>query len=133
MVQSTEPNPGTLERPVRLKVKLQIWLGDDIALGPGKAELLSWLDQTGSISAAARAMGLSYRRAWLMVDTMNRCFTAPLVETVHGGAKGGGARLSPFGRAVLEEYRNLDDDLGALAESRGAPLLSRIARGSPHE
>ena len=68
-----------------MKPRLRILLGADIAIGPGKADLLEAIGRTGSISAAAREMDMSYRRAWLLVDTMNHCFHAPLVEAVKGG------------------------------------------------
>lgn len=97
-------------------------------MGPGKAELLHWLDQTGSISAAARAMGLSYRRAWLMVDTMNRCFAKPLVETAHGGSKGGGAQLSQFGHETLAAYRKLAADLDIGFTEGSTALVGRLAK-----
>lgn len=101
----------TAVSPPRLKLKAQIMVGDDIALGPGKVELLEWVDKEGSISGAARAMGLSYRRAWTMVDTMNRCFEAPLVRRAHGGAKGGGATLTEAGKAAVKLFRALEADL----------------------
>jgi molybdate transport system regulatory protein len=75
-----------------------------IAMGPGKADLLRAIEQTGSISAAARKLGMSYRRAWLLVDTMNQCFQAPLVETLTGGQHGGGARVTDLGHDVLRRY-----------------------------
>ena len=101
-----------------LRIKLQILCGDEIAMGPGKAELLENIDREGSISAAARVMDMSYRRAWLLVDVMNRCWSAPLVETRPGGAgRGGsgrgGAWLSDFGRQVLAGYRALQAEAGA--------------------
>jgi len=80
----------------------------DIALGPGKAEMLEQIRETGSISAAGRLMGMSYKRAWHLVDTMNRCFTAPLVESVKGGAHGGGATVTPLGREIITRYRTLE-------------------------
>ena len=83
----------------RLKLKLQLYCGDEIAMGPGKADLLEAIAREGSISAAGRAMGMSYRRAWLLVDTMNRCFRSPLVETHPGGGKQAGAKLTPAGEA----------------------------------
>ena len=110
-----------------LKIKAQLMRGDDIALGPGKAELLQWIDRAGSISAAARGMGLSYRRAWLMIDTMNRCFRHPLVTTSQGGARGGGAALTPAGHAVLDAYRELEAALAAAAETAGARLDAALA------
>jgi molybdate transport system regulatory protein len=78
-----------------------------VAIGPGKADLLDAIATTGSISAAARAMRMSYRRAWLLVRTMNTCFAKPLVEAAKGGAEGGGARLTATGRRVLSRYRRL--------------------------
>lgn len=111
----------------RVKLKIQILSGDDIAIGPGKAALLEAIAQTGSISAAARAMGMSYRRAWLLVDAMNRCFREPLVETQPGGGRGAGARLSEAGRAVLEAYRAVV--AAAEAGAATAPGLDRIMAG----
>ena len=73
-------------------------------MGPGKAELLRLIQRTGSISAAARAMDMSYRRAWVLVDTMNRCFRTPLVEATTGGQRGGGAQVTTLGREVLRRY-----------------------------
>ena len=88
--------------------RLRILLGAAIAIGPGKADLLETIDRTGSISAAAREMGMSYRRAWMLVDTMNRAFRGPLVSAGAGGRAGGGARLSPLGRGVLARYRAME-------------------------
>ena len=83
----------------RSSLRVRILIGSATALGPGKVDLLEAIASTGSISAAARAMGMSYRRAWLLVDTMNHCFKSDLVETVVGGPGGGGApgheRCSP--------------------------------------
>ncbi len=89
------------------ELKIRILLGDLIAFGPGKADLLEAIQATGSISAAGRALGMGYRRAWALVDTMNRCFRQPLVEAAPGGARGGGAQVTPFGREVLAAYRQL--------------------------
>ena len=87
--------------------RLRILSGRDIALGPGKADLLEGIAATGSISAAAREAGMSYRRAWILVDTMNACFAKPLVMTAKGGAEHGGARLTPTGKKVVARYRRL--------------------------
>lgn len=70
--------------------------------------LLELVAETGSISAAGRAMGMSYRRSWLLVDAMNRTFREKLVETRGGGAGGGGARVTPFGQGVLDRYRAIE-------------------------
>jgi molybdate transport system regulatory protein len=88
--------------------RLRILLGSAIAIGPGKAALLEAIAETGSIAAAGRRMGMSYRRAWLLVRTMNACFREPLVEAKKGGFSGGGARPSPMGRNVLARYRRME-------------------------
>jgi molybdate transport system regulatory protein len=98
-----------------LKLKIQLLCGEEIAMGPGKADLLDAIVAHGSISGAARAMDMSYRRAWLLVDAMNRCWREPLVETSPGRAKGGGARLSDAGRRVLDRYRALQAALDSTA------------------
>jgi molybdate transport system regulatory protein len=78
------------------------------AMGPGKAALLEGIDKTGSISAAARSMDMSYRRAWQLVQAINESFAEPLVEKATGGRSGGGASLTPFGRTVVERYRRME-------------------------
>lgn len=82
--------------------------GSEIAIGPGKADLLDAIAATGSISESARRMGMSYRRAWLLVDTMNRCFREAVVASATGGSGGGGARVTPFGRRVLAQFRAME-------------------------
>jgi molybdate transport system regulatory protein len=89
----------------RIQFRLRVTRGDDIAVGPGKIDLLEAIARDGSITAAARALGMSYRRAWLLVDTMNRCFRSPVVETEAGGERGGGTRLTPLGDQVVRRYR----------------------------
>lgn len=88
--------------------RLRIFLGHAIAIGPGKADLLEQIAETGSISAAARRMNMSYRRAWLLVDTMNQSFKSPLVGTATGGKGGGGAQITNFGREILARYREME-------------------------
>jgi molybdate transport system regulatory protein len=87
------------------KLRLRALLGFSVAIGPGKAELLAGVAETGSISAAGRRMAMSYKRAWYLIDTMNRCFRSPLVEAVKGGRRGGGAHLTAVGVEVLALYR----------------------------
>lgn len=116
----------------RLKLKAQLMVGDEIAMGPGKADLLDAIDRHGSISAAGRAMSLSYRRAWLMVDAMNRLFEEPVVATHSGGRKG--AALTEAGRQLLVDYRTIEADLAALVERREQLLLDRLKiSASPSE
>ena len=106
-----------------LKLKIQIYRGDAIAMGPGKADLLDHIIETGSISAAGRRMGVSYRRCWMLVDVMNRCWAQPLVETSAGGTSGGGARVTETGRRVLALYRALQRRLDGASE---CPELSDL-------
>jgi molybdate transport system regulatory protein len=88
--------------------RLRIVLQPDNAIGPGKSELLQGIRDTGSIAAAGRRMGMSYKRAWLLIETMNACFKEPLVETSRGGPARGGTRLTPTGELVLDCYRRME-------------------------
>jgi molybdate transport system regulatory protein len=115
--------------------RLRVLLGAVIAIGPGKADLLEGIAATGSISAAARRLGMSYRRAWLLVDVMNRCFRTPLVTTAKGGTAGGGAALTPLGKEVLRRYRAMEARAaraiaGDLAKFRSL-MRKRPAASSP--
>lgn len=96
-------------------------------LGPGKAALLAGVRDLGSIAAAARALGMSYRRAWSLVAAMNRDFPAPLVEARHGGACRGGASLTPQGRRVLAAWDALEAALAGTAANHVAQLVALIA------
>lgn len=96
------------------RLSLRIDLGNGARLGPGKAQLLALIEEHGSIRAAGAAMGMSYRRAWLLADEINRMFEEPSIYTRHGGKSGGGAGLTPFGETLLSVCRRMD------AESRKA-------------
>ncbi len=78
------------------------------AMGPGKAELIGRIGETGSISAAARAMGMSYRRAWQLVEALNQDFREPVITTAIGGTRGGGAQVTPFGRRLVARFRAME-------------------------
>jgi len=95
----------SLSRP---ELRLRLVLGRSIAVGPGKADLLTAVAATGSISAAGRSMGMSYKRAWYLLDTMNQCFKEPLIHATKGGKGHGGARLTPMGERVLGLYRDIE-------------------------
>jgi molybdate transport system regulatory protein len=99
-----------------LRAQLRLMLGDEIAFGPGKADLLDAIHETGSISAAGKKMGMSYRRAWLLADTMNRCFQQPLIDTVKGGSYGGGTKLTELGKEVLRQYRVAQSEIAAVTD-----------------
>jgi molybdate transport system regulatory protein len=104
--------------------KIRILIGAVVAIGPGKADLLEAVARTGSIASAARAMGMSYRRAWLLVEAMNDAFRKPLVETLTGGPGGGGARVTDLGEDVLRRYRAMERK----AERAVRPDLRRLSR-----
>jgi molybdate transport system regulatory protein len=114
-----------------LKLKLQLICGDSYAIGPGKADILDAIDREGSISAAGRALGMSYRRVWLLVDEMNRCFSERLVETRAGGSRDRGAHLTDCGRAVLVAFRELEAQSAALVQSAAYRDLTARVRGAP--
>lgn len=92
----------------RLGVRLRVVLRPDVAIGPGRADMLEGIAASGSIAAAGRRMGMSYKRAWLLVEELNAAFRAPLVETAKGGRAGGGARLTALGLDVLKRYRRIE-------------------------
>jgi molybdate transport system regulatory protein len=90
------------------RLTLRVDFGADRAIGPGKVVLLEAIRDTGSISQAGRSLGMSYRRAWLLVDDMNRCFREPVVIAQPGGAQGGGAALTAFGEKLIRNYRAIE-------------------------
>ncbi|PTX00758.1 molybdate transport system regulatory protein [Pararhodobacter aggregans] len=127
------PWPGACQEPARLacrgmpadplptRLRLRLLFGTDAMLGPGKADLLQQIRETGSISAAGRAMGMSYKRAWSLVEEMNAAFREPLVQSARGGASGGGAQLTAMGEAVLVGYRRIEE---IAAEAAGAEIAA---------
>lgn len=102
--------------------RLRIFLEPGFAIGPGKAEILQGIRETGSIAAAGRRMGMSYKRAWTLVDTMNQHFRAPVVEAAKGGKAGGGAALTELGEEVLARYQRM----AQLAQEAIEPDLKRL-------
>lgn len=119
--------------PPALKIKIQIHCGEEIAMGPGKADLLDAIAAHGSIAAAGRAMGMSYRRAWMLVDVMNRCWEGPLVQTAPEGSARSGARVSPLGARVLAHYRALQKRMVTTAHCPDHNALSAAMRAAPLE
>lgn len=102
----------------RARIVLELEFGDGRAVGPGKIRLLETIQEYGSIAAAGRALGMSYRRAWLLVDSLNTSFAEPAVETQLGGRGGGGANLTGVGRDLLESYREMEKDVRAAVSAR---------------
>lgn len=97
-----------LQHPDRLGLHLRVVLPNGVVIGPGRAELLEAIREHGSISAAGRAIGMSYKRAWDLADAVNTAFNSPLIETSAGGAAGGGTRLTAAGETVLAVYRRIE-------------------------
>jgi molybdate transport system regulatory protein len=117
--------------PTPFKIVLRLYCGDEIAMGPGKADLLDAITVHGSISGAGRTMDMSYRRAWLLVDTMNRCWKEPLVATAPGVAHGGGAKLTQFGQAILAHYRSLQAQLDGATSCPDRAALAEAMLAEP--
>lgn len=114
------------------RLRLRLVFGPGAMLGPGKADLLEAIRETGSISAAGRAMGMSYKRAWGLVEEMNAAFRAPLVLSSRGGAQGGGAQLTEMGAEVLRLFRAFETraaEAGAAEITALRALLSDMADG----
>lgn len=109
MSPSPDPSQVAMMRP-------RVQISETIAIGPGKIDLLRHVAQGRSISAAARSMGLTYKRAWLLIDALNRGFGRPVVDAASGGKGGGGARLTPLGEELIARYDALEAKLGATAQ-----------------
>jgi molybdate transport system regulatory protein len=101
--------------PDEIKVRLRVDFSGACSVGIGKIELLESIATSGSLSQAARAMGMSYRRAWLLLADLNESFEQPVATTMTGGSGGGGARLTPLGKRLIAGYRRLESDLMPLA------------------
>lgn len=118
-----DPDPPNSD----LTLRLRLLRGGEIVMGPGRADLLGYIQETGSIAAAGRQMSMSYKRAWALVEAMNTTFRAPLVEAVKGGVGGGGARLTPLGMQVLAAYRGVENAAG----DAGAAFLTALKAALP--
>src|SRR3546814_17584281 len=113
------------------RLSLRIDFDGADSIGRGKIRLLELLDETGSIAAAGRAMNMSYRRAWLLIDALNRSFRQPVVATRLGGSGGGGAELTGFGREILGHFRALETVAPAALRPHLAALAVALAASGP--
>lgn len=111
-----------------MRLSLRIDFGNGQAIGPGKIHLLELIETEGSISAAARAMGMSYRRAWILVDELNRAFKSPLVISETGGSGGGGAKLTEQGKQISNLFRQVETGAARSFAAELAELASHLAK-----
>ena len=118
--------------PNQPRLRFRLVLGRSIAVGPGKADLLAAIAETGSISAAGRSMGMSYKKAWYLIDTMNRCFREPVVIASKGGSTRGGAQLTAMGETVLDLYRSIENQ-ATEAAARNLEAFSELIVDEPPE
>jgi molybdate transport system regulatory protein len=100
---------------VKLQARVRVDFPGDCSIGPGKISLLEGVERTGSLSAAARDLGMSYRRAWLLLHNTNAAFHEPVAELAVGGKDGGGAQLTAFGRRLIADFRAFEEAVDALA------------------
>ena len=105
-------------------IRPRLFLRNELLIGPGKVDLLMAVEETGSISAAARATGIGYKRAWVLLDEVRAACGSDVVATAAGGAGGGGASLTDIGRALIEQYQAIEEACSAAA----APHLERLGR-----
>jgi len=115
---------NTLTSKPRYLVRPRIYIENDINIGPGKIDLLREVNAMRSISAAARSLGLPYKRAWLLIDTLNRGFGRPVIETAAGGKGGGGATLTPLGQQLIKRYDALEARINESANKELQALCS---------
>ena len=114
-------------KPV-LKLRMRVTAGDAIAIGPGKIALLEALDETRSITAAAKALGMSYRRAWLLIDELNRSLQSPAVASATGGLHGGSSALTDSGRQLITLYRGIEAEALKACQADIKKLMKMLAR-----
>jgi molybdate transport system regulatory protein len=117
---------------IKTKLTLRVDFGSKGSIGPGKIRLLEEIDRGGSISQAGRTLGMSYRRAWLLIDDLNRCFRRPVVQAKSGGSQGGGAALTKFGVELVRDYRAIESAaFGAVKlRLRGLEAALRASHGT---
>jgi len=127
---SAPAKSGTKKPPPKpvLRFRMRVTNGEQIAVGPGKIALLEAIEKTGSITAAAKSLEMSYRRAWLLLDEMNRSLRQPAVSTSQGGSSGGGSVLTDAGRQVIALYRRIEEGATAACQQDIRALMKLLAR-----
>ena len=110
------------------RFRLRISAGETVAIGPGKIALLEAVDETGSITAAAKRMDMSYRRAWMLLDELNRAMRTPAVDSANGGRQGGGSQLTEAGRQMIDLYRQVEATAAAACKADLGRLSGLLRR-----
>jgi molybdate transport system regulatory protein len=110
------------------KFRMRIQAGDVIAIGPGKVTLLEAIAETGSITAAAKHLDMSYRRAWMLLDELNRCLRQPAIDSAKGGTHGGGSEVTATGRKIIALYRRVEETASIACKADVAELVGLIVR-----
>jgi molybdate transport system regulatory protein len=116
-----------------MRVRFRIDFGNDRSIGVGKIELLEYIGRTGSLSQAARDLGMSYRRAWLLIEDMKLSFDQPVIRTSTGGRSGGGAALTDFGEGLVARYRKLESEIQLLARTSFRDIAARTVSHSKQD
>lgn len=132
-LKTSVASPHASKPTQRILPSIRLDFAGERRLGPGKITLLERIMETGSISAAGRRLGMSYRRAWLLVDAMNRMFSEPVVLTATGGRQGGGAEVSAFGRRLVETYRTVESRFSDDVNEAFADIRKYYRPGRDHE
>ena len=115
-------------KPIQVLPRFRILVGSEIAIGPGKANLLEAIEEAGSIQLAARSMGMSYMRAWNLIQTMNKCFHEPIITATRGGGQGGEAHLTKLGKKILTLYRKMEKKSTISTEKYWKDIISELKR-----
>jgi molybdate transport system regulatory protein len=113
------------------RLTLRVDFGSSRSIGPGKIRLLEAIERTGSISQAGRSLGMAYRRAWLLIDDMNRCFRHVVVSAKPGGSRGGGAQLTKFGAGLVRDYRAIETAAASAARKKLRGMESALRASRP--
>ncbi|SAL16494.1 winged helix-turn-helix domain-containing protein [Caballeronia humi] len=126
MITSVKTKQAASRARAEVRFRMRIKSGDTVALGPGKVDLLEAVQEHGSISAAARSLGMSYRRAWLLIDELNRSLKSPATISEQGGQSGGGCALTPVGENIVRLYREVESEAQAACAAQIAALTKLI-------
>jgi molybdate transport system regulatory protein len=126
MITSVKTKQAASRSRAEVRFRMRIRSGDTVAIGPGKVDLLEAVQEHGSISAAARSLGMSYRRAWLLIDELNRSLKSPATVSEQGGQSGGGCALTPVGENIVRLYREVESEAQAACAAQIAALTKLI-------